>query len=69
MINSLVPYCKTLPFFKNRDLSETAIAEVLALMTLREVNEDQFVIEFGDRGDEFFLILEGDVEVLIPADF
>jgi len=27
------------------------------------------VLEFGDQGDEFFLIIEGQCEVLVPGDY
>lgn len=38
IIASLVPYCKTLPFFKSRDLNAKAVAELLNSMTYKEVD-------------------------------
>lgn len=35
-------------------------------MVYRELDEGAFVIEYGAQGDEFFLILEGECEVLVP---
>ena len=35
-------------------------------MTYKHVKKDQFVIEYGDTGDEFYLILDGECEVLVP---
>ena len=58
---------KNLPFFKDRGLKNTAIAETLSLMNYKEVKKDEFVIEYGQTGDEFYLILEGEVEVLVPS--
>ena len=37
MVNSLVPYAKTLPFFKNREFNESEVADLLCSMTLKEV--------------------------------
>lgn len=48
---------KNLPFFKERGLKNTAIAETLSLMTLKEVKKDEFALEYGQTGDEFYLIL------------
>ena len=35
-------------------------------MTFKEVKKDDFAIEFGTYSDEFYLILEGECEVLVP---
>jgi CRP-like cAMP-binding protein len=57
---------KNLPFFMDRGLKETSILDALSLMTYKEVKKDDFVIEFGTFSDEFYLILEGECEVLVP---
>ena len=36
-------------------------------MSYKEVKQDEFVIEYGTTGDEFYLILEGECEVLVPS--
>ena len=36
-------------------------------MTYKEVKKDEFVIEYGTTGDEFYLILDGECEVLVPS--
>ena len=35
-------------------------------MTLKEMKKDEFVIEYGSLGDEFYVILEGECEVTVP---
>jgi len=40
VVNSLIPFCKTQPFFKDRGLNDAAIAEVLSLMSYKEVKQD-----------------------------
>jgi len=35
-------------------------------MTLKEVPKDEFIIQYGEIGDEFYVILEGECEILIP---
>lgn len=65
-MQNLVPYLKDLPFFKERGLNEAAMTETLNLMTLKELKKDEFVIEYGSFGDEFYVIIDGECEVLIP---
>ena len=55
-----------LPFFKERNMNNNAIADMMSLMTLRQVPKDEFVIQYGDDGEEFYVILSGDCEILIP---
>jgi len=57
---------KHIPFFKERGLRDTAILDTLSLMTYKEIKKDEFVIEYGSFGEEFYLIIEGEVEVLVP---
>lgn len=55
----------TQPFFKDRGIKDQALGDLLNLMTLQEFKQDQFVVEYGQEGEEFFLILEGEVEILL----
>ena len=36
-------------------------------MTYKEKDEDEFVIEYGTYGTEFYVILEGECEVMVPG--
>ena len=65
-MNKIIPLVKNIPFFKDRGLKDTAISETLSHMTYKEVKKDEFIIECGTFGDEFYLILEGECEVLVP---
>ena len=55
-----------MPFFKDRGLKDTAISDTLSLMTFKELKQDEFVIEYGSFGEEFYVILEGECEILVP---
>lgn len=61
-----MPLVKNLPFFKDRNLNEGAIVDTLSMMTYKEVPQNEFVFEYGSYGDEFYVILEGQVEILVP---
>ena len=50
---------RKIPFFKERDMNDAAMLEVVNCMSLRSIPAEHFVFEYGELGDEFFLILEG----------
>ena len=35
-------------------------------MTYKEIKQNEFACEYGDAGDEFYIILEGECEFLVP---
>ena len=45
------------------------MVDLLGLMTLKEVDQDEMIIEYGEMGEEFFLILDGEVEILVPGKY
>ena len=61
-----MPLVKDLPFFRERGLKDTAITDTFRFMHLKESNEGDLVIEYGTSGDEFYVLLEGECEVLVP---
>ena len=44
-------------------MKDPAIADTLSLLTYKEAKKDTLIIEYGMRGDDFYLILEGECEV------
>ena len=66
LIKELVPLVKPLPFFKERGLKDNSIQETISLMEYKEMKQDQFAIEYGTFGDEFYVVLDGEVEVMVP---
>ena len=61
-----MPLVRNLPFFKDRGLKDAAICDTLRLMKYKAVKAGEMIIEWGSFGDDFFLILEGECEVLVP---
>ena len=39
---------------------------MLRLLTFKNLSKNDMVIEYGTTGDEFYLILEGECEVMVP---
>lgn len=57
---------RRIPFFKEREMNDAGMLEVVNCMSLKSIPEGNFVFEYGELGEEFFLILEGKVEIQIP---
>ena len=47
-------------------MKESAVSDVLRYLTYKELKRDDLAVEFGALGEEFYLILEGECEVLVP---
>lgn len=65
-LERLVPLIKHIPFFKERGLKDSAILDTLSLFTFKEMKKDEFVIDYGSFSSEFYVILQGECEVLVP---
>ena len=40
--------------------------DIVGLMSYKKMLKGEYVFEFGDVGDKFYLILDGSVEIQIP---
>ena len=58
-----MPFISLIDFFKERGLEGTTLFDVISCMEFMTIKKDNFVFEFGDQGDLFYLLLEGKVEV------
>lgn len=54
------------PFFKEHKNKGSNLIDVVKCMQYKYVEKDNFVFEIGERGDLFYFILRGEVEVMIP---
>ena len=58
-IEYLVDYIKVIPFFKERQMNDKSLIEVVQSMTLLEKEGGEMIMEYGDVGENFYFILEG----------
>ena len=56
-MNELVSLIKDVSFFKERKLSISDIKEVASCFQFKEVAEGEDVINFGEIGDNFYLVV------------
>ena len=57
---------KDIPFFKDRNMEDSAVLEIVNAMRLKNVPANKYVIEYGDVGHNFYLVLHGHVNISIP---
>ena len=62
----LAGYIKDIDFLKKRNLNEETMLEIVNCMNLLEMEKDEIVMEYGDIGQNFYLILQGEVEITVP---
>jgi len=65
-LKRLVPLIKDIPFFKERQIEGPILLDLVGCMEYMNCEKDQYVFEYGDLGEYFYLILSGSVEIQIP---
>lgn len=62
----LVPIIKTIQFFKDRDIKDADYPEIISSMNYEFCPAGHDVFEYGSYGEKFYIILQGEVKVIIP---
>ena len=58
---------RKLEFFKNkRYITQMEYKELSLSLDYLEIKKDENIIEYGDEGDLFYIILSGEVKVEVP---
>jgi len=63
-IGIIVAWLKTLELFQGLFEEEDSFEQLAKAFTHKDINRDQMVFEEGDEGDYYYLVLEGEVDVL-----
>jgi len=66
-INSLIPLLSSIEFFKSKNLSSKDLREVAQCLTYAVFKPHERIIEYGTYGYTFYIILKGNVSVLVPT--
>jgi signal-transduction protein with cAMP-binding, CBS, and nucleotidyltransferase domain len=54
-------------FFQERDIKANDFPDIVQSLTLEHFHHGEVVFNWGDYGDKFYIILRGQVNVLIPS--
>lgn len=67
---SLLSFTHDIKFFRHlsRDLSEDAVSQCCLHMTYAYHRRNEFVFQQGDLGSKFYVVLEGEVAVIVTTD-
>ena len=65
-MSQLVKQINDHPFFIERGMRDGQVFDMLQAMELQVGEPGHIVFEYGSTGDLFYMILDGEVEVLIP---
>lgn len=69
-VDLLVNNTKNVSFFKRITIeqnSEEIHRECCQMMSLEEYSKSDVIVNFGDKGEKFYIILKGSVSVLLPV--
>lgn len=66
-IRELLPLVKGIKFFKEQGISDVSeFIQIAQCLTYESVAKGRYVFEYGSVGEKFFIIIEGEVSVVIP---
>ncbi|CAI2385273.1 unnamed protein product [Moneuplotes crassus] len=62
----LFPFVKNIKFFKEQNLDQSDLKTICERLEVVQMSAGKDVFKYGYHGDKFYIILEGEVSVLIP---
>jgi CRP-like cAMP-binding protein len=63
-VNVLISYFKDVAFFKDKfDFSSKNFKDTVNAVTTKEFKKGENVFEYGDKGEGFYVVLEGTVSI------
>jgi CRP-like cAMP-binding protein len=66
-IDIIANYVKDIKVFKDFQSNEEQMYELCKNLTLKSLAENKVLFEQGDKGDSYFIILEGNVEIFVKV--
>ena len=66
-LRNLVPLISDIAYFSKLKLKPYELNEVCSGLEYKTVTKDSFVINYGEQGDLFYIILKGKVSVWVPV--
>lgn len=61
-----MPMIKGIKFFKDQNIQENDLPEIAQGLNYEYIQRGQDVFEYGSIGEKFYMIMEGEVSVMIP---
>ena len=65
-IGEVKAFLKTIDFFREREIKDDELEELVGVIKIETGTPGQEIIKYGGKGDKFYIVLKGSVEVLVP---
>lgn len=65
-MNHVVSLIKGLKFFKERNIYDLDLQEVTNVLKFEKFSPGEIIMNFGEKGDKFYVIVQGLALVRIP---
>ena len=65
-IRDVMPLLRGIKFFKDQNIDTTDLTDVVQGLTYDFFPRGKEVFEYGSIGEKFYMILEGEVSVMVP---
>lgn len=66
-VEMVIPYMKEVKFFKDRDIKAMDYPDIVNALSYEHFNDSQCIMQWGELGDKFYILLKGQVGVLVPT--
>lgn len=68
-LQQLIPFMKDIKFFQERaaQIKNQDYPDVVQSLQHEEFDDGEYVMHWGELGDKFYIILKGQVKVLVPT--
>ena len=65
-LDEFVPKMREVQFFQEREIKDQDFLEIVSALKYETFKRKQVIFHFGDLGDKFYILIQGEVGVLIP---
>ena len=66
-VEMVIPYMKEVKFFKDRDIKALDYPDIVHALGYEHFRDGECIMQWGELGDKFYILLKGQVGVLIPS--
>lgn len=66
-LNTLVDHIKHTRFLKELKMKQKQLKKVAQALQYKDLKSCNYLIKYGQEGDDFFIILDGEVSVWVPV--
>ena len=58
-MEEVIPYMKEVKFFKDRDIDDIDFPHIINVLSYQFNTDEECIINYGELGDKFYILLKG----------